>query len=354
MIIDLVVGARPNFVKAAALVEAAKKYPGINLRLIHTNQHKDEMSDPFFDELGLPEPIKISTISKDFPREHRFGFMVSNLTTWFKAHRPDYVMVVGDTDSTAAGAIAAAKLAIPIVHVEAGLRCGDMNMQEEINRVIVDSVSNLMYTTTDVARDQLIAEGHRPSSVVFVGNVMIDTLKRFLTEAQSIELGYPKDYGLLTLHRAENVDDPEKFQKIIDIVDELSLSIPIIFVRHPRQGSFVYGAGEGFGRTQLNLVGPQRYLTFLAMMGQARFVLTDSGGVQEETTALGVPCITLRENTERPETIFWGSNYLATGKADIFTRVEKVMSGEVTNNGLPEKWDGHAAERIMADLVGEN
>jgi UDP-N-acetylglucosamine 2-epimerase (non-hydrolysing) len=241
----------------------------------------------------------------------------------------------------------AAKMRIPVAHVEAGLRNGDMQMQEEINRILVDSISTKLYTTSQVAQDHLAREGrvmaHAPK---LVGNVMVDTLLRFLPEAKKryIRAG---SYAVLTLHRAENVDDPDKLQHLINAVDEIAQQIPVIWPIHPRVRK-----NYGVSAWNIDVVPPMGYLQFISTLAGARLVLTDSGGVQEETTVLGVPCLTLRENTERPETVFQGTNYVVgTNPEVIVEAAETVLSREsIVDTKRPPLWDGHAAERILEDL----
>lgn len=346
MNIDLVVGARPNFVKAAAILHAAEKFPQLNIKLIHTGQHKDVMSDPYFKELGLPKPILMDIVRGETPVS-RFGNMVDALGHWWRNNafdhdKPDIVMVVGDTDSTSAGAIAAVKSRIPVIHVEAGLRCGDMRMQEELNRLLVDSVSTKLYTTSAWAQNSLKREG---KAGVLVGNVMVDTLKRFLPEAVE-KFPYKDRYAVLTLHRAENVDDEKKFSGILEAVMQVGRDIPVIWPTHPRYGSIQSDS--------ITVVEPMGYLRFISMLSSAEFVMTDSGGVQEETTALGVPCITLRDCTERPETIFNGTNMVVGTKWDAILRgVDIVTNTDVgfwKSKPKPDLWDGHASERILEDI----
>ena len=348
MKIDLVVGARPNFVKAAALVEAAKVFPEIQLNLVHTGQHKGIMSDPYWKELGLPEPSEVlESESGAETGGQRFADMISGLVSrWAWKGKPDFIMVVGDTDSTAAGAIAAAKSGIPVIHVEAGLRCGDMGMQEEINRILVDSVASILYTTSEWARDNLIREGHDPSQCRFVGNVMVDTLFRHIRAAKT-QYSHKGQYAVLTLHRAENVDNKQKLASIIAAVDEVGSQIPIVFPIHPRtKRNWTASAWN------IDFVLPMGYLEFISLLAGAKFVMTDSGGVQEETTALGVPCLTLRESTERPETVGWGSNWLiGTDPVSIIAAAAQSSTLKGFDYSRPPLWDGHAAERIMKDLV---
>ena len=356
IVIDLIIGCRPNFVKAAAILYAAKNYPDVKINLVHTGQHTKLMSDPFFQDLELPTP------EHNFPDwrwdghpepVERLGCMISWLQNVFIADKPNFVVVVGDTDSTLAGAIVASKLLIPVIHVEAGLRCGNMNMQEEINRILVDSVSTICYTTTDHHRDTLIAEGHDPDSVKFVGNVMVDTLYRFLPQAQE---RYPRPsylrdpYAVLTLHRAENVDNDKVIFPMLDAVREIAEEIDVIFPIHPRLKSRI-GAWHNNGR--LIFGEPLSYLKFIAVLSGTKFVMTDSGGLQEEATALGIPCLTLRNETERPETIWQGTNSLVgTDPSVILARGQGLVDRtEVFEYQKPPLWDGHAADRILEDIV---
>lgn len=355
MIIDLVVGTRPNFVKAAAILKAAKYYPGVVVNLVHTGQHLDVMSDPFFRELRLPEPAPFRSfrfLGSDPTPMVRLGSTMSMLAEVFKADKPDYVMVVGDSDPALAGAIAAAKTKFPLIHVEAGMRSGNRSMQEEINRIMVDSISDILYTNTPEAHDTLIYEGHDSDCVRFVGNVMIDTLYQFLPEALEI---YPyassmvRPYAVLTLHRAETVDDKQGLYKILDAVSEIAKEIPVIWPMHPR----VKTSLELY--THCNRIlgqPPYSYLKFISLIENADFVMTDSGGVQEETTALGIPCMTLRAETERPETIDHGSNLLVgVDPSSIIDVAHAIMDDPGIPFETPEFWDGHAADRIMADLI---
>lgn len=347
--IDLVVGARPNFVKAAALLHAAENFGKLRFNLVHTDQHKDIMSDPYFKDLELPAPAELLYYEYNtYIPTVRFGYMIEALGRRWTEIRPDFVMVVGDTDSTAAGAIAAAKERIPVIHVEAGLRSQDPQMQEEVNRILVDSVAEIMYTTSRDASQNLLDEGKRPWSVKFVGNVMIDTLHRFQQKAAANF--YPRFSGgaFLTLHRAENVDNEEKLEEILGAVNEVAKYIRVTCPLHPRVSI------EKAKRLadHVRFVSPMGYLEFIANLMAAKFVMTDSGGVQEEATAFGVPCLTLRERTERPVTVFQGSNRIVgTNRERIIEAGLLEASGEWRRYEiLPELWDGHAADRIMQDL----
>lgn len=344
--IDLVVGCRPNFVKAAALVNAVKMFPEIRLRLLHTGQHNMQISKPYFDDLELPTPDKYFGDLDNYPDPSvRLGKMVADLGNFWDTDEiePDYVMVVGDTDSTLAGAIAAKKSMIPLIHVEAGLRCEDDDMQEQINRKLVDSVSDILYTTTRSATTQLVLENKRPWNCVFVGNVMVDTLNRFLPKAIQRHPSFRSRYGMLTLHRAENVYNPDRMHEIADAVMEVCKNIQVIFPMHPRHHMQLQGPG-------LTRVEPMGYLEFIAAMARAQFVITDSGGVQEETTILGVPCVTVRDSTERPETICSGTNTLVgTNGGEILKAVEN--SRFQRDSKTPELWDGQSAGRIFKDIL---
>jgi UDP-N-acetylglucosamine 2-epimerase (non-hydrolysing) len=344
--IDLIVGCRPNFVKAAALLHAAKDFPQIEFKVIHTGQHTNEMSDPYFKDLRLPKPETFLQIPVMEGPPERLGAAIVGLSLQFRDDKPDYVMVVGDTDSTLAGAIAAAKRGIPILHVEAGLRCGDFTMQEELNRRIVDSVSTAHYATSQFAVENLKLES-REHHVRLVGNVMVDTLLRFLPEARQ-KFARKGPYAILTLHRAENADNPERLKSIVRAVEEVSKHIQVLRPVHPRLGTFWFNAAS-----DICDIPPMGYLEFIAALESAQFVMTDSGGVQEETTALHVPCLTLRDSTERPETVEFGTNrVIGTDSAAIIK--EGVELAEHPQrwrrcSQIP-LWDGLSAKRIMEDI----
>ena len=349
MIIDLVVGCRPNFVKASAIIEAAKNFPDIKIRLLHTGQHTKEMSDPIFADLELPKPDWQGIIIPIERAPERLGVMVELLAAfWSGFPKPDYAMVVGDTDSTLAGAIAAKKCGLRLIHVEAGLRCGDLQMQEELNRIMVDSVSDLLYTSTEGAVQNLLSEGHSRSKIIFVGNVMADTLYRFKEKALQKFAAPFDDYALLTLHRAENVDPTDKREAIIAAIADIAKQQKIIFPRHPRNHVRLYAEGLYMGP-------PMGYLEFLSAMAHAKYVLTDSGGVQEETTMLGVPCVTIRPNSERPETVHMGSNNIAGTDAEGIRSAASAayyQDFDIKRWGKkPPLWDGFAAYRLLTDLV---
>lgn len=359
-----IVGARPNFMKIAPVIRALNNAQhSFNVRLLHTGQHYDAvMKQSFFDQLNIPEPdvdlgvgsgshaVQTAEIMK------RFEPVMDEL-------KPDTILVVGDVNSTIACALVAVKKGVPVIHVEAGLRSGDRSMPEEINRVLTDQISDLLLTTERSAEENLLREGISADKVHFVGNVMIDTLLYNLGNAVASKetisrcrgtVDTSSGYGLLTLHRPANVDDPVVLERLLRTLVELAEHLPLLFPVHPRTTQCIESAGlnQLVAASRLYLIPPQAYLNMLGLMKDARLVLTDSGGIQEETTALGVPCITLRENTERPITVAEGSNTI------VGTDPEKIMScfNDVMKTGgkagrRPEYWDGKAAERI-AEVIG--
>ena len=341
MKIDLIVGARPNFVKAAAILHEAKDYPAeLQFRLIHTGQHHDIMSDPYFQDLRLPKPDEVVDL-RDFETSiDRFSQMIKRLRDIFNDDWPDAVMVVGDTDSTLAGALAAAKSSIPVLHVEAGLRSFN-GIQEDVNRILVDSISLKHYTTSNYADENLKREGHKG---IHVGNVMVDTLMRFLPEArEEFPRSLQKPFALFTMHRAENVDDQKRRFAILEAVNTVSdLVCPVTWPVHPRNA---YWPGMGNNITQ---TPPMGYLQFISALESAKFVITDSGGVQEEASVLGVPCFTMRDCTERPETVFEGTNNLTTPHT-LLDQVQTTIK-QYPSHFRPTYRMGSAAKRIMEDL----
>ena len=366
-----VVGARPNFVKIAPLISEMRKCSDLEPLLVHTGQHYDtEMSDSFFRELDIPQPNYHLHV-KPGSSASQISEIMGRLEPVILQVRPDAVLVVGDVNSTLAGALTAAKLGIPVAHVEAGLRSFDRRMPEEINRVVTDVISDLLLVSEPSGVENLLREGRPRNRVFLVGNVMIDTLKRLLARAESSALpalqgaavcqilsAEPR-YAVLTLHRQGLVDDPDLFGKIWGILQEVAHRIPIIFPVHPRtqlrlqsMGFEPYpGNGHGKGSGGIHIIPPLGYLEFLRLQKQAAFVLTDSGGVQEEATALGVPCLTLRENTERPFTVTDGTNRIVgLDPGRIHREVDRLLSGEVRQKLAPGLWDGRAAERIVRIL----
>jgi len=341
-----VVGARPNFMKIAPIVEEMKKAPGLDGVLVHTGQHYGEgMSDVFFRDLGIPVPDVHLGIGSGSHAEQTARIMMEFEKVCL-GEKPDLVLVVGDVNSTMACAIVAAKLHIPVAHVEAGLRSFDRTMPEEINRVVTDSLTSIYFTTSRDADANLEREGADTSRVFFVGNVMIDTLLKHRDRAAALPMEKPKHYALVTLHRPANVDDPNALAPIIEALNEISESIPVLFPIHPRTAKSIQNFG--LKMNGIRTMEPLGYLEFLNLEANATVVLTDSGGLQEETTILGVPCLTLRPNTERPVTITHGTNTLVgTDKDRILEGFRRVVNGEWKSSGLPESWDGHAAERIV-------
>ena len=354
MLICTVVGARPNFVKMAPVaLELARR--GLSQILVHTGQHYDAgMSQVFFEELGLPKPdIYLGVGSDNHARQ------TAQIMTLFddvaEKRRPGLVLAGGDVNSTMAVALVAAKRGIPVAHVEAGLRSEDRSMPEEINRVVTDHLSELLFTTEDSGNRNLEREGIASSRVHFVGNCMVDTLRKHVAAAVDrapwrAEGLAEKSYALLTLHRPSNVDSAESLKRILEIIEAVSRHVPVVFPVHPRTRTRMEQLGGGLGEGT-RLMGPLPYLTFVGLMAKARFVLTDSGGIQEETTALGVPCLTLRENTERPVTVTEGTNEIVgTDPVRIEDCVRRIQEGSWKRGRVPPLWDGRASERI-ADVI---
>ena len=346
-----VVGARPNFMKMAPVI-AEMRRRGLSQELIHTGQHYDaNISEVFFRELGLPEPDVYLGIGSDSQARQTARIMMALEEVWLK-RRPALVVVAGDVNSTLAAALVAAKLTIPVAHVEAGLRSFDRTMPEEINRVVTDRLSELLFTTEESANENLRAEGTPPEQIHFAGNCMIDTLERHLEAAvarrpwQQFGLE-PGGYALVTLHRPSNVDQPATLAALVAVLNELSTRLPMLFPVHPRTEKRLseYGIATA---PALRLCEPLPYLAFLGLMAKARCVLTDSGGIQEETTALGVPCLTLRRNTERPVTVTHGTNRLVgSDPAAIRAAFETVLKEGPRQVLRPPLWDGAASRRIV-------
>lgn len=340
-----VVGARPNFMKIAPIVEQMKKAPELQALLVHTGQHYDDgMSDVFFRDLGIPRPDIHLGIGSGSHAEQTARIMIAFEKVCLD-EKPDMVVVVGDVNSTMACTLVAAKLLIRVAHVEAGLRSNDRTMPEEVNRLVTDALADILFTTSRDADDNLKREGVAPEKIHFVGNVMIDTLLKHREKAAA--LGKKDEaYALVTLHRPSNVDDPKVFGGILDALREIAKEMTVIFPIHPRSAKKIQEFGFDTGK--IRMTEPYGYLEFLNLTSQAKMVLTDSGGLQEETTILGVPCLTLRHNTERPVTIAHGTNIM-TGpdRARIIEAFRRVQSGDWKPSGPPEFWDGHAAERIV-------
>jgi UDP-N-acetylglucosamine 2-epimerase (non-hydrolysing) len=353
-----VAGARPNFMKVAPLLRALGGTGRFDCFLVHTGQHYDEaMSEGFFRELGIAKPdVNLGVGSGSHAA--MTAEVLRQIEPILLAQKPDALIVVGDVNSTLAAALAASKLGVRIAHVEAGLRSGDRSMPEEINRVVTDAISDWMFVTEPAGRANLLREGVPPDRIHLVGNVMIDTLVANLARAREqgtlARLGLRAgEYAALTLHRPSNVDDPAKLAALFAVFEELHRTLPVVFPVHPRTQAAI--AQKLGGRApSLLTTEPLGYLDFLALMADARLVLTDSGGVQEETTALEVPCLTMRENTERPVTVDEGTNTLVgTDPAAIGAAIQKVLAGETKRGRVPALWDGRAAERIATLLARE-
>jgi UDP-N-acetylglucosamine 2-epimerase (non-hydrolysing) len=357
-VIYTIVGARPNFMKAAP-IHAAFERAGVPHAIVHTGQHYDEaMSKVFFEDLGMPRPAVDLGVGSGTHGEQTGAVMVG-LEKFFAANRPRAVLVVGDVNSTMAAAIVCAKMGIYCGHVEAGLRSGDWSMPEEINRTVTDAVVDLLLTPSADADRNLLAEGCAADSIVRVGNVMIDTLHAHLPRARALEVASrfglrPGGYVVLTLHRPSNVDEPTTLARILGAVAGIAGRLPVVFPVHPRTRKQIQEArlqGKISSSKGLIICDPLGYLEFLSLTSGARLVLTDSGGLQEESTVLGIPCLTLRENTERPITVEVGTNVLVgTDPGKIVAEAERALAG-VPRGRVPELWDGHTAERIVAALA---
>ena len=358
MRITSVVGARPNFMKVAPLARALAGVEGVDHRIVHTGQHYDrEMSDVFFRDLSIPVPDVDLGVGSASHAVQTARIMIE-FEKVCEADPPNVVVVVGDVNSTMACTLVAAKLEIPVAHVEAGLRSFDRTMPEEINRVVTDALADYLFTTSREADENLKREGVDPEKIHFVGNVMIDTLLAHREQADSLDMASRfgmdgTEYVVMTLHRPSNVDDRLVLQEILQAVQDISESMPVIFPIHPRTAqrirefeldSMVHGG--------VRLSEPLGYLEFLSLMSGAKFVMTDSGGLQEETTILAVPCLTIRENTERPVTISEGTNVLVgTNRERILEEARKILARNWKTPQVPEYWDGKAADRIAAILT---
>jgi UDP-N-acetylglucosamine 2-epimerase (non-hydrolysing) len=361
----LVGGARPNFMKVAAVYRAMAASPEFCVTLVHTGQHYDEgLSDVFFKDLDLPQPdIRLEVGSESH------GVQTARILERFEKAvvegEPDLVIVVGDVNSTIACALAAVKIVYPlgrrpkVAHVEAGLRSFDSTMPEEINRVLTDAISDFLFTTEESAGINLAREGVPANRVFFVGNVMIDTLLAQAQRAADLRTWEAfglndHGYAILTLHRPSNVDDPRTLTNLIETLHEVGRKIPVVFPAHPRTVHRLRDLQLGVAMLDnggIRFTSPMGYVEFLSLMSHARLVLTDSGGIQEETTILGVPCLTLRENTERPVTVTHGSNTLVgTNSQKILEAVARILAGEVKLATAPDLWDGKAAQRIVQVL----
>ena len=355
--ITCVVGARPNFMKMAPILGALRAYPSIRPQLVHTGQHYDEgMSRVFFQELGLPAPDRDLEVGSD-NHARQTARILAAFDGLLDECPSRLVVVVGDVNSTLACSLAAVKRGVPVAHVEAGLRSRDRSMPEEINRLVTDAVSELLFATSPDAVDNLLAEGVERGKIHLVGNPMIDTLRRHVAAARARgaerRLGLARrSYALVTLHRPGNVDEPDTLRAILEALNALAGRLPVLFPVHPRTRARIDRIGFA-PAPGLTLGDPLGYLDFLGLMDAASLVLTDSGGIQEETTSLGVPCLTLRPNTERPITLAQGTNrLLGADPRAILPAAERILAGDVPRGGPPALWDGRAGERIAAVLAG--
>ncbi len=360
-----VVGTRPNFVKVAPIIKALDRHPRRFVhRLVHTGQHYDDrLSESFFVDLDIPKPDVNLGVGSGSHAEQTAKVMLA-LEPVLGAFAPDVVVVIGDVNSTLAATLTARKLGLRVAHVEAGLRSGDNAMPEEINRRCTDAIADELFTTDRIAGANLRRENIAEDRIHFVGNVMIDSLtvhrERARRLAQGSRLGLePRGYAVLTLHRPANVDRPEKLAEIVDAIRDALPDICVVFPAHPRTRRRIDEAGLGDrftdrpGRPGIVLVEPLGYLRFLSLVDDCRMVLTDSGGLQEETTVLGVPCVTLRDNTERPITVEQGTNRIAgTTRAGIIGAIVEARCMEPSRLPPPEKWDGRASERIAGIIAG--
>jgi UDP-N-acetylglucosamine 2-epimerase (non-hydrolysing) len=355
-----IVGARPNLPKIAPLIRQMRRHPEIEPILVHTGQHyDDQLSDVFFRQMGIPAPdVNLAVGSGSHAAQT--AEVLKRVEPVLLAHEPDRVLVVGDVNSTIAVALAAVKLGIPVAHVEAGLRSFDRSMPEEINRILTDAIADHLFVTEEDAIGHLLKEGRPRTSIHFVGNVMIDSLRHFLPIAQESRIGHElglredhdwRRFAVLTLHRPSNVDSLDTLTGLLGAIAAIAADVPVIFPVHPRTQQRLVQAGIVY-HPQLRLIPPIGYLDFLCLLSKATLVLTDSGGIQEETTALGVPCLTLRENTERPITISAGTNLLVgTDPQKIVGAAHDILEGRSKAGRVPPLWDGKVAERIVEILL---
>ena len=345
-----VVGARPNFMKAAPVFHALRTRPGMQQTLVHTGQHYDKnLSDVFFSQLEIPTPdVNLGVGSGTHARQT--ADVMSGLEPVLLEKKPDIVLVYGDVNSTVAAALVCAKLLVPVAHVEAGLRSFDRTMPEEVNRIVTDRLADMLFTPSEDGDENLLREGVSPEKIHRVGNVMIDSLVRFLPAAsQHATNGFPEHFALVTLHRPSNVDDSATLKSILESLLAVSDQLDVVFPVHPRTRDRI--AQFGLTTKKLHLLEPAPYIEFLALQRRATAVITDSGGIQEETTYLQVPCLTLRSNTERPITVTMGTNILVgQDSRKLASELTAILEGKGKRGSVPPLWDGHAAERI-ADIL---
>ncbi|CCQ73099.1 non-hydrolyzing UDP-N-acetylglucosamine 2-epimerase [Magnetospira sp. QH-2] len=358
-LIHLIAGARPNFMKIAPLYHRLVREDWCEPVLIHTGQHYDpSMSDAFFQDLGLPQPDMHLGIGSGSHAEQT-GKVMTAYEKILMDHPPAWTVVVGDVNSTMACTLAAKKLCLPVAHLEAGLRSRDRTMPEEINRLVTDVIADLLWTPSPDADENLLAEGVAPERIVRVGNIMLDSFEmvRDQVEAERVpeSLGLSKKgYGLVTLHRPSNVDDAETLAALVESLVVVSTDIPLVFPIHPRTRKSLQAHGlesRLIEAPNIHLSEPMGYIRFMSLVLGSRLVLTDSGGIQEETTYLGIPCLTRRDTTERPITVTEGTNRLVMPN-EVESSVRQVLNGDWPTGSRPEFWDGHTADRIAADLAG--
>ena len=355
--LHLIAAARPNFMKVAPLFHVLNKTDWCDPKIVHTGQHYDvNMSDVFFADLGLPDPHFHLGVGSGSHAEQTGGVLIA-YEKICEQHRPDWIIVVGDVNSTAACAMVGAKMWIPVIHLEAGLRSGDRGMPEEINRLVTDAIADVLWTPSADANDNLLAEGKSPDQIELIGNIMIDSFEmlrgKIEASATRSQLGLDDaSYALVTLHRPSNVDTADTLSPIVDALLDISEELPVVFVAHPRtiKGLDRFSLKEKLTQAEhVTLLDPLPYVQFMNVVTGARLVITDSGGLQEETTYLGIPCLTMRENTERPITISQGTNKLV--RADtIAEHLHMVLSGDWPTGNRPPLWDGVAAVRAVEFL----
>ena len=343
-----IVGARPNFMKVAPVLQALKAYPKVQQVLVHTGQHYDaNMSDVFFQQLAIPAPDVNLAVGSGTHAKQTAEIMTRFEPVVTEA-KPDLVLVYGDVNSTVATALVCAKIGIRVGHVEAGLRSFDRTMPEEINRLMTDQLADMLFTPSEDGDANLLKEGIPSQKIFRVGNVMIDSLVRLLPLAQrQTRNGLPERYALVTLHRPANVDDGATLKSILESLLAVNRDVAVVFPAHPRTRQRI--SDFGLKTDQLRLLNPLPYVDFLGLQSRAQVVITDSGGIQEETTYLGVPCLTLRENTERPVTVILGTNVLVGRNPEkLEAELSLILSGKQKKGTIPPLWDGHAGDRIAA------
>jgi UDP-N-acetylglucosamine 2-epimerase (non-hydrolysing) len=346
-----IVGARPNFMKVAPVLAALGERQNVSQTLVHTGQHYDvNMSGVFFQQLGIPVPDVNLAVGSGSHAKQTAEIMI-RLEPVVTERRPDIVLVYGDVNSTVATALVCAKLGVRVGHVEAGLRSFDRSMPEEVNRLVTDQLADLLFTPSEDADANLLREGIAAEKIFRVGNVMIDSLVRLLPFAKEIRIeGLPERYALVTLHRPSNVDKGETLKGILDSLLEVNRDLAVVFPAHPRTRQRI--ANFGLNAGQLRVLDPLPYVDFLGLQSRAMVVITDSGGIQEETTYLAIPCLTVRENTERPITVTMGTNVLVGRDPEkLRTELARVLSGKAKKGSVPPLWDGHAGERIAEILI---